>query len=158
LAALANIKSTEEKAMSVSNPVESRIAPLTLTALRVAAGALFLAHGLVKLVGFPADAAPGIQPLLSVFGAGAVIEVVTGVLVMAGLFTRPAAFIASGEMAVGYWLFHAPASFYPAVNGGDAAILFSFIFLHFAAVGAGPFSLDALLGRAPRTEVGARFA
>jgi putative oxidoreductase len=144
--------------MSLSNAVETKIAALALTALRVVSGALFLAHGLVKLIGFPADAAPGIQPLLSLFGVGGVIELATGVLLIAGLFTRPAAFIASGEMAVGYWLFHAPASFFPAVNGGDAAVLFSFIFLYFAAVGAGPFSLDVLLGRAPDTGADARIA
>ena len=73
-------------------------------------------------------------------------KVVTGALLIAGLLTRPAAFIASGQMAIAYWLFHAPASFYPAVNGGDAAILFSFVFLHIAAVGAGALSLDGLLG------------
>lgn len=133
--------------MSSSNPVEARIALVTLAALRVISGALFLAHGLVKVAGFPAGAQPGLQPLFSLFGVGGAIEVVTGALLILGLFTRPAAFIASGQMAVAYWLFHAPASIYPAVNGGDAAILFSFIFLHIAVVGAGAFSLDALLGR-----------
>jgi putative oxidoreductase len=133
--------------MSSSNTVEARIAPLTLAALRIASGALFLAHGLVKVAGFPGGAQPGLQPLLSLFGVGGAIEVVTGALLILGLFTRPAAFIASGQMAVAYWLFHAPASIYPAVNGGDAAILFSFIFLHIAAVGAGAFSLDGVLRR-----------
>jgi putative oxidoreductase len=140
--------------MSLSNSVEARIAPLTLAALRVVSGALFLAHGLVKLAGFPVGAQPGLQPLFSLFGIGGVIEVVTGALLIAGLFTRPAAFIASGQMAVAYWLFHAPASIHPAVNGGDAAILFSFIFLHIAAVGGGAFSLDALLaGRSHASRV-----
>jgi putative oxidoreductase len=133
--------------MSSSKTVEARIAPFTLAALRVVAGVLFLAHGLIKVAGFPAGAQPGLQPLFSLFGVGGAIEVVTGTLLILGLFTRPAAFIASGQMAVAYWLFHAPASIYPAVNGGDAAILFSFIFLHIAVVGAGAFSLDALLRR-----------
>jgi putative oxidoreductase len=141
----ANLNLSRRTAMSIAHSVEARIAPLTLAALRVASGALFLAHGLVKVVGFPAGAQPGLQPLLSLFGVGGAIEVVTGALLIAGLFTRPAAFIASGQMAVAYWMFHAPASIYPAVNGGDAAILFSFIFLHIAAVGAGAFSLDGLL-------------
>ena len=125
--------------------IEARLAPLTLAVLRVTAGALFLGHGLVKTIGFPAGAQPGVQPLLSLFGTAGVVEIVTGLLLIAGLFTRLAAFIASGEMAIGYWLVHAPLSFYPAVNGGDAAILFSFIFLHIAAVGPGAFSIDGLL-------------
>jgi putative oxidoreductase len=139
--------------MSIANSVETRIAPLTLAALRVVSGALFLAHGLVKVAGFPAGAQPGLQPLLSLFGVGGVIEVVTGALLIAGLFTRPAALLASGQMAVAYWLFHAPANVYPAVNGGDAAILFSFIFLYIAAVGAGAFSLDGLIGRKPHARI-----
>lgn len=129
----------------MSKSIETLVAPVTLTALRVVSGALFLAHGLVKVIGFPAGAQPGAQPLLSLFGTGGVIELVTGLLLIVGLFTRPAAFIASGQMAVAYWLFHAPANLYPAVNGGDAAILFSFIFLYIAAAGGGAYSLDALL-------------
>jgi len=147
--------------MSVLKSVEARFAPVTLAAVRVVSGALFLAHGLIKVAGFPAGAQPGAQPLLSLFGIGGLIEVVTGLLLIVGLFTRPAAFIASGQMAVAYWMFHAPASFYPAVNGGDAAILFTFIFLHIAAVGAGAFSFDGLLDRTddkPRIGFGAPVA
>ena len=118
--------------------------PYLLAILRVVAGALFLAHGLVKLIGFPPDAAPGLQPLASLFGVAAVIEVVTGILIVLGLFTRTAAFIASGEMAIGYWMYHAPESFYPAVNGGDAAVLFCFLFLYIAAAGPGAISAEAL--------------
>lgn len=124
-----------------------RFAPYALGALRIVAGALFLAHGLVKVAGFPEGAQPGQQALLSLFGVGGLIEVVTGVLLIAGLLSRPAAFIASGQMAVAYWMFHAPSSPFPAVNGGDAAILFSFIFLYVAAAGPGAFSLDAYLRR-----------
>jgi putative oxidoreductase len=97
------------------------------------------------LFGFPPGAAPGRQELLSLMGIGAVIELVTGTLITLGLFTRMAAFIAAGEMAVAYWMFHAPASIYPAVNGGDAAILFCFVFLYLVAAGAGTFSLERLL-------------
>jgi putative oxidoreductase len=122
----------------------TRLEPVLLAALRIVAGLLFVSHGLVKLFGFPPGAAPGQQELLSVMGIGAVIELVTGTLITLGLFTRAAAFIASGEMAVGYWMFHAPASVYPAVNGGDAAILFCFVFLYLVAAGPGAFSLERL--------------
>nr|WP_314434480.1 DoxX family protein [uncultured Brevundimonas sp.] len=116
--------------------------PKALAALRIVAGLLFLAHGLVKLFGFPEGAEPGQVPLLSLFGVGAVIELVTGVLLTLGLFTRPAAFIASGQMAVAYWMFHFAKSPYPAVNGGDAAILFCFVFLYIFTAGPGAWSLD----------------
>jgi len=126
-------------------PSDSRYAPQALAALRIVAGLLFLAHGLIKLLGFPAGAAPGPQDVLSLLGIGAVIEVATGTLIAFGLFARSAAFLASGEMAVAYWMMHAPQSFYPAVNGGDAAVLFCFVFLYVAAAGPGAFSLEALL-------------
>jgi putative oxidoreductase len=133
----------------------ARFEPVVLAALRIVAGVLFLSHGLVKLFGFPPGAAPGQQELLSVMGIGAVIELATGTLITLGLFTRAAALIASGEMAVAYWMFHAPSSMYPAVNGGDAAILFCFIFLYNVAAGAGAFSLERLF----RTETaGGRYA
>lgn len=116
--------------------------PQLLAALRVVAGLLFLAHGAVKLFGFPEGAQPGQVELASLFGIGAVIELVTGALLVLGLFTRSAAFVASGQMAVAYWMFHAPSSPYPAANGGDAAILFAFIFLYLAAAGPGAFALQ----------------
>lgn len=118
------------------------LTPHALTALRVVTGLLFIGHGLVKLAGFPEGAQPGVQPLLSLFGVGAVIEVVTGALVALGLFTRPAAFIASGQMAVAYFMFHAPAGFFPVLNGGEPAILFSFIFLLLSAAGPGEYAID----------------
>jgi len=120
----------------------SRYQPHLLGLLRIVAGLLFLAHGLVKLYGFPAGAEPGPVPLLSLFGVGAVIELVTGVLLLLGLFTRPAAFLASGQMAVAYWMFHAPGGFYPILNGGELAALYCFVFLYLAAAGPGAFSLD----------------
>lgn len=123
-----------------------RVSPYALAALRIFAGLLFLAHGLIKLFGFPAGASPGIQPLASLLGAGAVLETAGGALIVLGLFTRPTAFILAGEMAVGYFLFHAPKSFFPALNGGEAAILFTFIFLYLSTAGPGALSLDALRG------------
>lgn len=120
----------------------TRWSPQFLGLLRIVAGLLFLAHGAVKLFGFPPGAEPGVQPLASLFGVGAVIELVTGALIAIGLFTRPAAFLASGQMAVAYWMFHAPSSPYPVVNGGEPAILFCFVFLYFVASGPGAFSAD----------------
>ncbi|QTC92037.1 DoxX family protein [Brevundimonas goettingensis] len=117
-------------------------APRALAALRIVAGLLFLAHGVVKLFGFPEGAQPGQVELASLFGVGAVLELVGGALLILGLFTRPVAFVLAGEMAVAYWMFHFPSSPYPAVNGGDAAILFCFIFLYLACAGAGAWSLD----------------
>lgn len=113
-----------------------------LAALRIVAGLLFLAHGVIKVFGFPAGAEPGQQELLSLFGIGGLIELITGLLLILGLFTRPAAFIASGQMAVAYWMFHFPSSPYPAVNGGDAAILYCFIFLYIFTAGPGAWSID----------------
>jgi putative oxidoreductase len=124
----------------------SPYAPYALAALRIMAGLLFLAHGTQKLFGFPPSNGPAPE-LLSLRGIGGVIEIVTGALIALGLFTRPAAFLASGQMAVAYFLFHAPRSPYPAVNGGDAAILFCFIFLYLVTAGPGALSLD---GRRPR--------
>lgn len=120
----------------------SRWSPQLLGLLRIVAGLLFLAHGVVKLFGFPPGAEPGVQPLASLFGVGAVIELVTGALIAIGLFTRPAALIASGQMAVAYWMFHAPSSPYPVLNGGEPAILFCFIFLYLVGAGPGAFSAD----------------
>ncbi|MFA4938649.1 DoxX family protein [Brevundimonas sp.] len=113
-----------------------------LAALRIVAGLLFLAHGVVKVFGFPAGAEQGQQELLSLFGIGGLIELVTGLLLILGLFTRPAALIASGQMAVAYWMFHFPRDPYPAVNGGDAAILFCFVFLYIFTAGPGAWSID----------------
>ncbi len=119
-----------------------RFQPHLLAALRIVAGLLFLTHGLVKLYGFPEGAQPGPMPLVSLMGAGAVIELVAGVLMVLGLFTRSAAFVASGQMAVAYWMFHAPTGVYPILNQGELAALYSFVFLYIAVAGPGAFSLD----------------
>ena len=117
-------------------------APRLLAALRIMAALLFLEHGLVKLFGFPFGAAPGAQPLLSFLGIAGLIEVVGAWLLLLGLFTRPVAFVLAGEMAVGYFTVHAPLGFYPAINAGEGAILFCFIFLYLAAAGPGAWSVD----------------
>lgn len=122
-------------------------APYLLSVLRIVTGLLFLAHGVVKLFGFPAGAAPGQVPLLGLYGLAGVLEFAGGLCIVAGLFTRPVAFLLSGEMAVAYFMSHAPASFFPGVNGGEPAILFCFVFLYIAFAGPGPWSIDAQRGR-----------
>jgi len=120
-------------------------APRFLSILRIVAGVLFLEHGAQKLLGFPpTEHAPEFLSLIWFAGA---IELVGGALVAAGAFTRPVAFILSGEMAFAYWMAHAPKSVFPALNGGDAAILYCFVFLYLVFAGAGPWSVDALRGR-----------
>ncbi len=109
-------------------------------------GLLFLEHGTQKLPGFPLSSNPG-PPLFSLLGVQGVLELVGGVLIVLGLFTRPVAFILAGDMAVAYFMVHAPRSFFPALNGGDAAILYCFVFLYLAAAGGGAWSADALRGR-----------
>ena len=116
--------------------------PRILTVLRVMAGLLFLEHGTQKILGFPPSANPG-PALLSLMGIQGLIELVGGVLIVVGLFTRPVAFILCGDMAVAYFMSHFPNSFFPITNRGDAAILYCFVFLYLAAAGGGPWSLDA---------------
>ena len=122
----------------------SRWAPTLQSVLRIVAGFMFLAHGTQKLWGFPPSGQPH-QPLtlLSVMGVGAVLEGLGGLLMMLGLFTRPVAFILAGEMAVAYFMAHAPHGFWPIINHGELAVLYCFVWLFFAAAGPGPWSLDA---------------
>ncbi len=118
----------------------------TLSLLRIFAALLFLEHGLMKLVHFPIAQPGAPDPLPALLVAASVIEIVGGVLLAAGLFTRIVAFVCSGEMASAYFIGHAPHGFWPAVNDGGEAILYCFIFLHLAAAGPGGWSLDALRG------------
>lgn len=124
----------------------SRYADALLGLVRIVAGLLFLEHGLIKLSGWP-PGPPGHQALFSLLGAAGLLELVCGGLILLGLFTRPAAFIASGEMAFAYFMVHAKTSLFPSVNGGDAAILFCFLFLYLATAGSGGFSLDRMIWR-----------
>jgi putative oxidoreductase len=127
--------------------------PYALAALRVVAALIFIEHGTQKLFGFPAPPDGGLPEAGSLLWVGAWLELVGGAFLLFGLFTRPVAFIVSGEMAVAYWMFHAPASFYPVLNGGDAAILYTFVFLLFVFTGPGAFSLDDLNRRgAPKAD------
>jgi putative oxidoreductase len=128
----------------VESTLQSVWAPRLLSILRIVAALIFFEHGTQKLLGFPLSerAAP---ELLSLSGIAGILELVGGALLLLGLFTRPVAFILSGEMAVAYWYAHAPQSFFPVNNGGDAAILYCFVFLYLFAAGGGPWSLDAWL-------------
>lgn len=113
-------------------------------ALRIATGLLFLEHGTAKLFKFPlTDAFKDGVELFSFTGLTGALELVGGILIVIGLFTRVAAFVLAGMMAVAYFVAHAPQSFFPIVNMGDLAIMFCFVFLYLAAAGAGPCSLDA---------------
>jgi putative oxidoreductase len=124
----------------------SAYAPRALAILRIMAGLLFLEHGTSKLLGFPVPfPMPG--PMSTMILASAVIELVAGGLIALGLFTRFAAFIASGEMAVAYLIGHAPKGFWPVANMGDAAILYCFIFLYLVFAGPGSWALDHVIGR-----------
>ena len=122
--------------------------PRALSLLRIISGLLFLAHGTQKFLGFPAGDMAGMGWAFANPGAYAgVIELVTGALIALGLFTRPAAFLASGTMAAAYFLGHATRGFWPVNNMGDAAILYCFVFLYLVFAGPGPLSLDAVLDR-----------
>lgn len=123
----------------------SRWQPQLLALLRIVTGLLFLEHATSKFLAFPVPFS--VHPLPTLLFAAGVIELVAGVLVTLGLFTRLAAFIASGEMAVGYFMMHFPRSPWPVANMGEAAILFCFVFLYLAAAGAGAWSVDAARAR-----------
>jgi putative oxidoreductase len=111
------------------------------------AGALFLQHGTTKYLSLPVTQMSGASPM-TMGGAAGLIELVCGALIVLGLFTRPAAFLASGTMAVAYFMAHAPQDFYPILNGGELAALYCFSFLYIAAAGPGPLSIDRLRGAA----------
>ena len=122
-------------------------APRLLSVLRIMAGLIFFEVGTSKILGFPPR--EHVHALLSLSGIAGIFEFFCGFLIVVGLFTRPAAFIASGEMAFAYFLSHAPKNFFPSLNGGGEAILFCFIFLYLAAAGGGIWSLDAYFSKKP---------
>jgi putative oxidoreductase len=128
---------------STTDGVANTWSPRLLSVFRIILGLLFLAHGLVKLFGFPTGAAPGQVPLATIYGVAALLETIGGTAIVLGLFTRPVAFILSGMMAVAYFMAHAPQGFFPVLNGGELAIIYSFAFLYLSAAGPGPWSVDA---------------
>ncbi|MEZ5337776.1 MAG: DoxX family protein [bacterium] len=122
--------------------------PWFLSILRIIAAFTFFPSGSVKLMGWPFPMPEGnAAPFMSQIWIGGVLELVGGLLLLLGLGTRPVAFILSGMMAVAYFQFHAPGGFWPSANGGLPAVLFCFIFLYISAAGAGPLSIDRLIGR-----------
>jgi putative oxidoreductase len=125
-------------------PIPTTWSPQLLSVLRIVAGLAFMAHGVSKFFGIP----PFPMPLNTLLTAAGALELVGGGLILIGLFTRPVAFVLSGQMAVAYFMFHAPKGFFPSANGGEAAILFCFVFLYLAAAGAGPWSVDAIRSKA----------
>ena len=122
-------------------------APRALALLRIVTGYLYLQHGTSKLLGFPHVPMFDHVSIASLIGFAGILEMVGGLLILLGLFTRPVAFILSGEMAVAYFMAHASKGglLTPLLNQGDLAVMWCFVFLYFAAVGAGPWSIDATL-------------
>lgn len=112
-----------------------------LAILRIVTALLFIAHGTQKLINFPSGQMGGVE-LMSLFGLAAVLETVGGLAILLGVFTLPVAFILAGEMAVAYWIAHAPQDTFPVNNGGDAAILFCFVFLYLFFAGSGSWSIE----------------
>lgn len=127
------------------NQTLNGFAPQMRSVLRIIASLIFFAHGSQKILGFPAsDMNP---PAFSLSWTAGIMELIGGALLFVGLFSRPVAFLLSGLMAFAYWLAHAPQSPFPVLNGGDAAILYCFVFLYIFFAGPGPWSLDAKMGR-----------
>jgi putative oxidoreductase len=124
--------------------------PQVLSILRIVVGLVFLQHGLQKWFGIPVavPALANIQ-LFSVVGIAGVVEIVSGSLITVGLFTRYAAFFASGEMAVAYFMSHFPRGFAPIANGGNLAVVYCFVFFYLIFAGAGPWSLDVMWRKKP---------
>ena len=119
--------------------------PRVLSLLRIVAALLFMEHGLMKVFHFPAPQPGAPNPLPAMLVVAAWLEIAGGALLALGLFTRPVAFLLSGEMAAAYFLAHAPRGFYPALNGGEAAVLYCFVFLFLAAAGGGEWGLDGMV-------------
>lgn len=123
-------------------------APRMLSVLQIVAALAFMEHGLGKLFGFPVwQPAGGGPAAFTLLWFAGIIEALGGLLLALGLFTRPVALIMSGEMAIGYWMAHAPKSFFPMINGGDAAVLYCFVFLYIAVAGGGEWSVDRVRSR-----------
>jgi putative oxidoreductase len=128
----------------MTGPIPAAWASRLLSVLRIVAAFLFILHGTQKLFAYPVSQPRDPAALLSLMGLAGILEVFGGLLLLLGLFTRPVAFVLAGEMAVAYFKSHAPQAFWPILNRGELAALYCFLFLYFAAVGGGPWSLDAL--------------
>ena len=126
-------------------PIPATWSDKLLSVLRIVVGLGFLEHGTSKFFGFPPPPMAMTWDLLST--AGVALELVGGALIVIGLFTRPVAFILAGQMAVAYFLYHAPGGFFPLLNHGEGAMLYCFIFLYLAAAGGGAWSVDRSMGK-----------
>ena len=135
-------------ARAMTGPIPARWAPYLLSVLRIAAAFSFMTHGTQKLFAVPVNELRAPVPLASLVGLAGVLETFGGFLLLVGLFTRPVAFVLAGEMAVAYFLRHAPRSLWPILNGGELATLFCFVWLYVGTVGPGPWSVDSLRRRA----------
>jgi putative oxidoreductase len=120
-------------------------APRILSILRIMAGLLFLQHGAAKYLGIPEMSNYANLQVASPSGIAGIVELICGMLIVLGLFTRPAAFIASGTMAAAYFMAHAPRDFYPIINAGELAVLYCFVFFYLIFAGGGTWSLDSLM-------------
>ena len=136
----------------ISRDTATRLAPYVLSILRIVAALLFLEHGTSRLFGWPSPIPT--PALLSMYWFAGAIELVGGILLLLGLFTRCAAFVMSGEMAFAYFISHAPSGFFPILNRGDAAILYCFVFLYIAFAGGGPWGIDSLIRAKRETSSG----
>lgn len=131
----------------MSRPRSAALAPWLLSLLRIVAATVFMSHGTQKLFAMPVNEPREPVALLSLLGLAGVLEVAGGALLLGGLFTRPVAFVLSGQMAVAYFMAHLPRSAFPLLNGGEPAVLYCFLFLYFAAAGGGALSLDRMRRR-----------
>ena len=131
---------------SDTDEFSERWAPYAIAALRIVTALLFLQHGMTKVLSYPMSSASG-PPQWSVLWAAGMLELFGSLFLLLGLFTRPVAFLLAGEMAIAYWMVHAPRGAVPMLNDGEGAILFCFVFLLFVATGAGRWSIDAIIAR-----------
>jgi len=137
--------------MSKMNTLCLQWSPRLLSVLRIVTAFLFIQHGSMKLLGFPPSEAFAGVKLFSLIGFAGALELFGGLLVLLGFFTRPVAFILSGEMAFAYFMAHAPHGFFPILNRGELAVLYCFVFLYLAVAGGGVWSIDRIRGRRSET-------
>jgi putative oxidoreductase len=134
---------------SMPGPIPGRWSGYLLSLLRIVAAFLFIAHGTQKLFAWPIDEPRDAAQLLSLMGLAGVLETFGGTLLLLGWLTRPVAFLLAGEMAVAYFMSHLPRGFWPILNRGELPVLYCFLFLYLAAIGGGPWSIDAARSRRP---------
>jgi putative oxidoreductase len=141
--------------MSIFEPAPPPWPSRMLSVFRIVAGLIFMSAGTAILFGCPPSPMPmPPTPLMSQLGLGAILEIVGGLAIVLGVFTRPVAFVLAGEMAVAYFQFHFPSSFWPTTNNGVPAVLYCFLFLYLTFAGAGTWSIDAMIARSKHESAG----